>query len=157
MYKEMRRKANQRDEAAAYDYLKAATWGVLSLAADGLPYGVPLSHGLIGKTLYFHSAREGQKIDFLRANPVGWYTAVPSQVILPAGATVHYECVMACGPLRVVEEERERHDGLHAINLQNGILGEDSERFIAADGPRALVLALDIERITAKCTKKEGE
>ena len=36
---------------------------------DGRPYGVPVSTVLDGEALYFHSAKEGRKIDCLRRSP----------------------------------------------------------------------------------------
>jgi len=40
----------------------------LGLSDDGEPYIVPLCFGYDGEALYFHSAREGKKIDILRKN-----------------------------------------------------------------------------------------
>jgi hypothetical protein len=40
----------------------------LALVDAGLPYIVPLCFGYKNKMLYFHSAKEGQKIDILRRN-----------------------------------------------------------------------------------------
>ena len=154
MYTDMRRKKNEQDEAAAFQYLQAAPWGVLSLAAEGLPYGVPMSHALEGRTLYLHCALQGQKMDFIRKNPVGCYTAVSYAETLPKKGSVAYESVMAFGPLRVAEDEAERLVAFRAINRQHGVSDADGERFIQKWGKGALILALDIERITAKSTRK---
>lgn len=155
MYREMRKKNRQKSEAEAYEYLDRAEWGVLSLAADGLPYGVPLSHAVTGNTIYFHSAREGQKLDFIRANPKGWFTAVASAETLRAEGTVRFECVMASGQLRVVEDERERQAGFDAINRKFAETPELGRSFVEKWGKDAAVMAMDIERITAKGNRKE--
>jgi nitroimidazol reductase NimA-like FMN-containing flavoprotein (pyridoxamine 5'-phosphate oxidase superfamily) len=155
MYQEMRRKQNQASEAEAYEFLDRAEWGVLSLAANGLPYGVPMSHAISGKTIYFHCALEGQKLDFIRANPVGWYTAVASAQCLRDRGAVRYESVMAYGPLRIVQDEAERLKGFNAINAKFTESEELGRSFIEKWGKDAAVVALDIERITAKGNRKE--
>jgi len=41
----------------------------LAMTADNEPYVVPISFGYDGAAVYFHTAREGRKIDFFTANP----------------------------------------------------------------------------------------
>lgn len=40
----------------------------LGMSQDDMPYIVPVSFGYDGKTLYFHTALEGKKIDILTVN-----------------------------------------------------------------------------------------
>jgi len=40
----------------------------LGLARGNIPYIVPVSFGYDGKAIYFHTAKEGRKIEFLTAN-----------------------------------------------------------------------------------------
>ena len=40
----------------------------VTLSVDNCPYIVPLSFGFEGNCLYFHTAREGKKIDMIRQN-----------------------------------------------------------------------------------------
>jgi nitroimidazol reductase NimA-like FMN-containing flavoprotein (pyridoxamine 5'-phosphate oxidase superfamily) len=40
----------------------------LALAKDNVPYLVPVSFSYDGSAVYFHTAREGKKIDYLQAN-----------------------------------------------------------------------------------------
>lgn len=155
MYQEMRKKDRQKSEAEAYEYLDRAEWSVLSLCANGLPYGVPVSHAVSGKTIYFHCALEGQKLDFIKANPRACLTAVASATTLRDKGSVQFESVMAFGPVRIVENEAERMAGFDAINgkfTESEALGRS---FVEKWGHAAAVVALDIERITAKSTRKE--
>jgi nitroimidazol reductase NimA-like FMN-containing flavoprotein (pyridoxamine 5'-phosphate oxidase superfamily) len=41
----------------------------LACAVDGDPYVVPVSFGYDGSAVYFHTSRDGKKIDFISANP----------------------------------------------------------------------------------------
>lgn len=156
MYKEMRKKDRQMSEAAAYEYLNRAEWGVLSLAADSLPYGVPLSHAVSGKTIYAHCALEGQKLDFIKSNPLGCFTAVVFAQTQRQRGSVEYDSVMAFGPVRIVEDPAERLAGFDAINAKFTEGFELGRSFVEKWGKDAAVIALDIERITAKSTRKEG-
>lgn len=154
MYREMRKRDRQRSEQEAYEYLNRAEWGVLSLAAEGLPYGVPLSHAISGRTLYAHCAREGQKLDFIRANPLGWFTAVPYAESLRGEGSVRYDCVMAFGKMRIVESDEERLKAFDAINAKYTESFDLGRSFVEKWGRDAAVIALDIERITAKSLRK---
>jgi nitroimidazol reductase NimA-like FMN-containing flavoprotein (pyridoxamine 5'-phosphate oxidase superfamily) len=147
----MRKKDRQRSEKEAYEYLERAQWGVLSLSAGDLPYGVPLSHAVLGGTVYAHCAKEGQKLDFISANPRGCFTAVASVEVLRDKGSVHYECVMAFGPIRVVESAEERLKAFDAINAKYTESFELGRSFVEKWGADAAVVALDVERITAKC------
>ncbi|MCC8194850.1 MAG: Rrf2 family transcriptional regulator, partial [Deltaproteobacteria bacterium] len=60
----MRRKDRALPAAAAWELLEKGEYGFLvTVGADGLPYGVPLSYVLLEGGVYFHSARDGRKID----------------------------------------------------------------------------------------------
>ena len=41
----------------------------LGLCNNNTPYIVPLTHGYKDNCLYFHSAKEGMKIDMIKQNP----------------------------------------------------------------------------------------
>jgi nitroimidazol reductase NimA-like FMN-containing flavoprotein (pyridoxamine 5'-phosphate oxidase superfamily) len=155
MYKEMRKKNRQRSEAEAYEFLNRAEWGVLSLCAEGLPYGVPVCHALVGKTLYIHCALEGQKLDFIRANPTGCFTAVASFQAVRSEGSALYESTIALGSVRIVEDAAERLAGFDAINEKYTDGFELGRSFVQKWGARAAVVALDIEHITAKSAGKE--
>ena len=70
MFRKMRRFAQQISEEKCIEILKNEPRGVLSvLGDDGYPYGIVLDHWYCeedGK-LYFHGAKEGHKIDAIKA------------------------------------------------------------------------------------------
>lgn len=61
----MRRKDRAMDRAFALEIIEEAAYGVVSLAKEGEPYGLPLSLVREGDRLLFHSALEGHKYDFI--------------------------------------------------------------------------------------------
>ena len=70
MFREMRRFKQALSPEECIEVLKNEPRGVLSLIGDdGYPYGIPMDHWYCeedGK-LYFHCAREGHKLDALKA------------------------------------------------------------------------------------------
>ena len=54
--------------------LKTTNYVTLAMVKDGEPYLVSLSHAYdeAEHSIYFHSASEGKKLDYLRANPNVW-------------------------------------------------------------------------------------
>ena len=70
MFREMRRFKQQISNEECIRILKEQPRGVLSLIGDnGYPYGIPLDHWYCEDDgrLYFHGAKEGHKIDSVKA------------------------------------------------------------------------------------------
>ena len=84
MFREMRRKRQQLSDEECLAVLDRATSGVLSvLGDDGYPYGVPLSFVRLGRTLVFHSASTGHKIDAIAAYPKASFTVIDQDQVVP--------------------------------------------------------------------------
>lgn len=66
----MRRKDREMDQEFARQVIDKSRFGVLSMEDEeqGIPYSVPLSIVRQGDFLYFHSAREGKKVDLISKN-----------------------------------------------------------------------------------------
>jgi len=50
------------------DIINTAQVCRLAMCKDNIPYLVPLAFGYDGKCIFLHSAKEGQKIDFINSN-----------------------------------------------------------------------------------------
>ena len=61
----MRRNDREMDRAFGEAVIDKARYGIVSINDQGLPYSVPLSLVRDGGAFYFHSAREGHKVDLL--------------------------------------------------------------------------------------------
>ena len=73
------RKLSEED---AKEVLRKASFGTLAtINEDGWPYAAPMAFALEGDTLYFHSAKRGQKLEnitrdgraALAEQQAGWY------------------------------------------------------------------------------------
>ena len=125
MHRQMRRIKQQLSQEAAVQVMREATSGVLALEGDdGYPYAVPISHvwsdeclggegEFIGR-IYFHSAREGYKIDSIMDSEKASFAVVVRDEIVPDEYTTYFKSAIATGRVHVLEDDEERLRGLRA-------------------------------------------
>jgi len=151
MFREMRRKRQELEDAEAQAVLAAATSGVLSLVGDdGYPYGVPLSHAYVDGRLVFHGSVKGHKLDAMRANPKASYTVVQQDQVVPEEFTTYFRSVIAFGRMRVLEGDEK----LAALRQFSDRFWsghpEEREAEIAPRLDHMVVFVMDIEHMTGK-------
>jgi len=63
---------HQQSRALSHDeierFLKEHSYGRLGLAFQNEPYVIPIAYGYEQGKIYFHSAEQGKKLDFIRKN-----------------------------------------------------------------------------------------
>ena len=133
----MRRKDRALEREAALRILDQTEWMTLSMTQpDGTPYAVPVNMTRAGEWLYFHCAREGKKIDCLRACPQVCVTAVGHARVIPEQYTTEYESAVVFGTAEEVLEEAARWEGLRVFSQK--FRPEPEEEFRAqTNGSRA--------------------
>lgn len=92
----------------------------LGLCKDNKPYVVPLSYGYDGEDLYFHSAREGMKIDYIKNNPNVCFEIEDEVKLvehgsLPCKFTVSYRSVIGFGQVSEITGKEKKRDALKII------------------------------------------
>lgn len=148
----MRRFKQQLPEEEAIRILQSTTSGVLCLCgADGMPYGVPLSHVYDCGKLYFHSAPVGQKIDLIIQNDKVCFTVIAADEIHPERFTTYYRSVIARGKIRIVDDTEGK---LHILELLGRRCNPDDSEALAKEiktgFSRCLTLEMCIESLTGK-------
>jgi len=119
----MRRAAKQiHDESTMISVLDAVHVGHLgTVAPDGFPMVKPLNFAYRDRRIYFHSAREGEKIDhilhdsrvcFEAAQPIAYIKGIVTD---PCKAEYLYRSVIIRGRARVVEDREEQLTGLSTL------------------------------------------
>ena len=109
MEREMRRKDRKVSDEKAWEMLKTADWGVLSLASsEGVPYGVPLNYACQGKCIYIHCAIEGKKIDIIKENEKASFCCVLSAETIPEKFTTEYSSAIAKGKVEIAPDKDKR-------------------------------------------------
>jgi nitroimidazol reductase NimA-like FMN-containing flavoprotein (pyridoxamine 5'-phosphate oxidase superfamily) len=92
----------------------------LGLAVDGEPYIVPVSFGYDGELVYFHTAREGKKIDFIGSNPRVCLEFERDVSLVTSDSkackwTFSFESVIAYGTISELTGSEARSHGLNQI------------------------------------------
>lgn len=131
---------------------------ILHLALfDGTkPYVLPLHFGWAWEDerlrVYFHSAREGRKVDIIQAHPGCALTFVASSRVTKAetacGWSADIASVMAEGTVRPVTDEHERIKGLDALMHHYGYQGKPG--YAAGSLQSTAVYCIEVERMTGK-------
>jgi nitroimidazol reductase NimA-like FMN-containing flavoprotein (pyridoxamine 5'-phosphate oxidase superfamily) len=119
MNRKMRRKDRQMPQDAAVELLQHGEYGVLSsVDQDGQPYGVPLNYAFDGNDrIYFHCAKEGQKLDNLKTHPSVCFTVVGNHQVMDWEFSTAYESVIVFGVAEVVDGD-EKYQGLKMLALK---------------------------------------
>jgi nitroimidazol reductase NimA-like FMN-containing flavoprotein (pyridoxamine 5'-phosphate oxidase superfamily) len=136
--------------------LKKARYMTLAMVKDGDPYLVSLSTGYDDEhnVLYFHSAGEGKKLDYMRASPDVW-----GQVILDHGyaekeCTHRYASVMFRGRIRFLESSEDKRRAIATmINQLDPEPGPLMERLLKSESlPTTVVGEVTLLEATGKKT-----
>ncbi len=148
-------KKEMRDREAIYDVLRKCEVGRLgTIGPDGYPMIKPLNYVFSDGAIYFHSAREGEKIDDIRRdNRVCFEVDIPIRYVKAAGspctAGYRYRSVIIKGRARMVDSPDERLRALQALMAKyqpEGGYGAFPEEKLALTA----VVAIDIVEITGK-------
>lgn len=156
-----RHKEEITDSAAIAAILQKAKIGRLAtLGPDGYPYVVPVNYVYWRQTIYFHCARQGEKLDNIRRHDkvcfevdlplayldTGYDTSLPACEV-----GQFYQCVVIRGRAEIVDDIGEKVNALNALMASHeGV--EDFAAITAATPAVALcaVVAVRVENLTAK-------
>ena len=152
MFRPMRRSKQALPDEEIQRILESCTDGVLAVAGDdGFPYAVPLNYVLADRTVYFHTAKEGHKVDAIRREPKVTFTVVEKRDIVEAELTTYFRSVIVFGNARIVTDPKEHQKALLA--LSNRLCPSASERVLAeelATSTHCYTVAIDILHATGK-------
>lgn len=148
----MRRKDKEIADRAQIDaVIRRARICRLGMAWDNQPYIVPLCFGYDGSALYFHSAREGRKIDILRKNgAVCFEIDIEARVRSADEACkwgMHYRSVMGTGRATLIDDHAAKREALDLIMAQ---YGSEAPVYAEAALARMLIIRVAIEAISGK-------
>ena len=108
MFRQMRRFKQQITDAECIEILKNTKRGVLSLLGeDGYPYGIPIDHWYCEEDgrIYFHGAKEGHKIDAIKACDKASYCVYDEGYRKEGEWALNIKSVVTFGRIRLVEDE----------------------------------------------------
>ena len=152
MFREIRRKKQLLPEETAVEMLQRNTSGTLALLGDDdYPYAVPLSFIYLNGKLYFHSAKNGHKIDAVRNYEKASFCVIDCDQIVPEKFTTHYRSVIAFGKVRLIEEVEEMRSIATALAMKySGDFAEQIPDEFKAYVNNLVIIEMTIEHMTAK-------
>ncbi len=149
-----------KDKKELVELLKEGKYAVISLSKENEPYIITLSYGYdeSKNAFYFHCAKEGQKIDFIKANPYACGTVIEDNGYEEAcGQT--FRSVVFRGEMKIIEDLEEKKYGFEILLNQleedpNIIKNKYLKKSEAYENSG--MLRLDITDITGKEQKAES-
>lgn len=153
--KEIRRKDRALPEDEGIELLTKAEFGVLSTSSGGgEPYGVPINFCIINRSIYFHSALEGHKIDNINVNKSVSFCVVGKTEILPDSFGTKYESVIISGHVEEVFEQ-EKQGALEGLlhKYCSGFI-DNGKKYIDAMREKTRVFKIAINNIYGKARWK---
>ena len=149
----MRRHEKEIVEAAQIDeILLTGTVCRLGLSADNIPYVVPMFYGYAENTLFFHSARDGRKLDYIRQNPHACFEVDKDVELISndqaCGWSATYRSVIGYGDIFIITDLERKQYGLSVIMKQCS--GSDVWVFQEKALANTYILELSIDSITGK-------
>ncbi len=146
MYHVRRKDKEITDPDEMKHILRSTKYVTIAFAMNNEPYLVTLSHGYDEdrNCIYFHCAREGKKIDYIRANNRVWGQAFIDQCYKHGECNQLYRSVHFRGKIVFVEDTDEKVLAMQCMMRQ---LEKDADSMIAKLKPERLQNTL-IGRIT---------
>lgn len=149
----MRRKDRQIVEQEQIEEIIAQA-RVCRLALHDLPapYIVPMSFGYQDRTLYFHAAKDGHKVDLIRQNPQAGFDISIDHGDVDGGDqgckwSVRFQSVLGYGQISYVEDMTEKREALDCIMAQ---YAEGDFSYPDAMVEKTLIFKLEIESMNGK-------
>ncbi len=153
MFRSMRRFKQALDEKECIELLKTEKRGVLSVLGDGgYPYGIPLDHWYCQEDgrLYFHCAKEGHKLDAVKACDKVSYCVFDKGYTVGDDWALHVKSVVIFGRMSIVEDEEKKRE----ICTELVRKFTDDEAYLKAEFekafPRVCCLCLTPEHMSGK-------
>lgn len=130
----------------------------LGLAVDGEPYVVPISFGFNGESVFFHTGKDGKKIEMMNANPRVCVQFERNVELVTddedaCAWTFHFESVIGFGSVIELVGEKDKILGL------NRIMKHYSGRDWPIQGPplgSTRVWRVDLDILTGKRSEEKG-
>ena len=157
MFREMVRKKQQLTIDESIELLKKEPRGVLSLLGDdGYPYGVPIDHWYNEEDgrIYFHSGREGHKIDAIRGCDKASFCIYDEGYRKPGDWALNIKSVIVFGRIHIVEDHARALELTCQLSRKYTLDEAYIQQEVDNYGHEVLVFALEPEHITGKTTKE---
>lgn len=145
--KSLKRKEKEiSDKNEMLAILENAEYITIAMCSDNEPYLVTLSHGYDRdrNCIYFHSAREGKKIDILKEQNKVWGQALLDKGYVQGSCDHLYETTQFMGRVTFVENSGEKK---HALEVMINALEDDPQKVLDTQLTEKSIEGIQIGRI----------
>jgi len=151
-FRDIRRKDRTLGKEKAMHLLETGEYGFLAMCGkNGYGYGIPTNYVLENKSIYFHCAPDGFKLENIRQNNRVSFCVVGQIQVLPEQFSTAYESVLVFGRIICDLPEEERHKALDLLVVKYSPDFTDiSKTYIRKSFHRTNILRLDIEHLSGK-------
>ncbi len=148
----MRRKEKEMtDKTAMESIILRSSVCRLAFSEEDRPYIVPLCFGYKDDILYFHSAREGRKLDILRKNnKVCFEFDIDNEIVEADDACawgMKFQSVIGFGRGSIIDDIESKHKALNIIVQQ---YSRNSYEYPDKAVKKIVVIKVEIEHMTGK-------
>ena len=149
---EMRRKEKEiTDKTAIESIILRSSVCRLAFSEEDRPYIVPLCFGYEDDTLYFHSAREGRKLDILRKNnKVCFEFDIDNEIVEADDAcrwTMNFQSVIGLGRGSIIDDIEAKRKAFNIIMQQ---YSRNSYEYPDKTVKKIVIIKVEIEHMTGK-------
>lgn len=138
-------------ENDAKEIIRRGEYGVLStMSADGYPYGVPLSYWYKDDVIYFHCAKEGHKLDNIKADNRVSFCVVGKNENIIGDFTANYESTVIFGKAYEVTGSEKEEAMLEMVKRFSPDFMEQGKAAIKRADPKLSVYKIVAEQVTGK-------
>jgi len=143
------------DKNTIIEILKNGKFATISMCRANEPYIITLSYGFDFKrnSLYFHSAKEGLKVEFLRENSNVCGTIVDDLGYVMSDCSHKYRSIVFWGKMATVQDLEEKKYGFNIIlNHLEDNPGKVKKRFLKNEQAydNICIIRLNIIEMTGK-------
>jgi uncharacterized protein len=141
-----------RDQEEIEAIIQRAQVCQVALCDDSVPYVVPVNFGYLHKSLFFHCAPQGKKLDIIRRNNrVCFQIGVDYEISRPEGGpcrcSSRYRSVIGFGTAKEVVGSEEKNK---ALNIITEHYGYGPSEFPEREMGRVAVVRIDVAELTGK-------
>ena len=144
------------DTEAIEAIIAAGTVCHLGFAVDSEPYVVPVSYGYRDGVVYVHCAKEGRKLDMLRANSRVCFEITAQEELIrrdvPCTWGYRYQSVIGYGRGRLLQSPEAKKAGLDAIMAHYG--GAESFEYKPGSLQHIEIIAIEVTEMTGKVARQ---
>ncbi len=124
----------------------------IALSNNDFPYIIPMNYSYKKKALYFHSAKEGTKIDLIKNNPNACFEITEDIKIEESEQAcsygTKYRSVIGTGKIKIINNEKEKIECLNIIMEQH--TKKNNWKYEEESLNKIIILKLKINEITGK-------